>query len=42
VEPDQEMAVVVAVVLVVQVLHVEMEVHQLQQHLQAALESVTQ
>jgi hypothetical protein len=36
------MAVVVAVVLVVQVLHVEMDLHHLQQHLQAALESVIQ
>jgi hypothetical protein len=36
------MAVVVAVVLVAQVLHVEMDLHQLQQHLQVALESVIQ
>jgi hypothetical protein len=34
------MAVAVAVALVVPVLHVEMELHQLQQHLQVALESV--
>ena len=39
---DQEMAVVVAVVLVVPVSHVEMEVHQLQQHRQAVLASVIQ
>jgi hypothetical protein len=36
------MAAVVAVALVAQVLHVEMELHHLQQHLQAALESVIQ
>jgi hypothetical protein len=39
---DQEMVVVVAVVLVVPVSHVEMEVHQLQQHRQAVLASVIQ
>jgi hypothetical protein len=36
------MVVAVEVVLVVPVLHVEMELHHLQQHLQAALESVIQ
>jgi hypothetical protein len=37
VETDQEMAAAAAVVLVVPVLRAEMELHQLQQHLQVVL-----
>jgi hypothetical protein len=42
VEQDQEMAVEAVAALVVPVLHAEMEVHQLRQHLQAVLDLVIQ